>query len=148
MERTGKDQLHGERVHAEDVREYLIQNLGVPSDSVRVKSRREPTNWAVKICSPRSLQVRWIITKAALMEGWDCSFAYLLVMLDNTRAQRAITQLVGRVMRQPHARRTERQALEPSATSIAGNTDVGIAVQQVKQGAGERRVDRTRGRRF
>ena len=24
------------------------------------------------------------------MEGWDCPFAYLLVMLDNTRAQRAI----------------------------------------------------------
>ena len=38
-------------------------------------------------------QVRWIITKAALMEGWDCPFAYVLVMLDNTRAQRALTQL-------------------------------------------------------
>ena len=28
----------GEKVHAEDVREYLIRSLGVSSDSVRVKS--------------------------------------------------------------------------------------------------------------
>ena len=57
-------------------------------------------------------QVRWIITKSALMEGWDCPFAYLLVMLDNTQAQKAITQLVGRVMRQPHAQRTKEQTLD------------------------------------
>ena len=30
VERTGRDQRDGERVHAEDVREYLIQNMGVP----------------------------------------------------------------------------------------------------------------------
>ena len=56
--------------------------------------------------------VQWIITRAALMEGWDCPFAYLLVMLDNTQARRAITQLRGRVMRQPYARRTGRAALD------------------------------------
>ena len=65
-----------------------------------------------KICSPNFRKVRWIITKSALMEGWDCPFAYLLVMLDNTQAQRAITQLVGRVMRQPHAQRTGNESLD------------------------------------
>ena len=30
VERTGRDQRDGERVHSEDVREYLTQNLGVP----------------------------------------------------------------------------------------------------------------------
>jgi type III restriction enzyme len=67
------------------------------------------------------------------MEGWDCPFAYLLVMLDNTRAQRAITQLVGRVMRQPHARRTGRSALDQCYV-YCHNTDVGIAVGHVKDG--------------
>ena len=38
VERTGKDQRDGERVHAEDVREYLTQNLGVPANAVAVKS--------------------------------------------------------------------------------------------------------------
>ena len=132
VERTGKDQRDGERVHAEDAREYLIQNLGAPADSVRVKSADNDELGREDLLSDFS-PVRWIITKAALMEGWDCPFASLLVMLDNTRAQRAITQLVGRVMRQPHARRTEREALDQCYV-YCWNTDVGAAVEQVKRG--------------
>ncbi len=78
-------------------------------------------------------QVRWIITKSALMEGWDCPFAYLLVMLDNTQAQRAITQLVGRVMRQPHAQLTGREILDQCYV-YCNNADVGTVVTQVKNG--------------
>ena len=132
VERTGRDQRDGERVHAEDVREYLTQNLGVPADAVAVKSSDLDELSGVDLLSEYSA-VRWIITKAALMEGWDCPFAYLLVMLDNTRAQRAITQLVGRVMRQPHAQRTQRESLDQCYV-YCWNTDVGTAVSQVKQG--------------
>ena len=132
VERTGKEQRDGERIHAEDVREYLVHNLGVPSDGVRVKSAENDELGREDLLSEFS-PVTWIITKAALMEGWDCPFAYLLVMLDNTRAQRAITQLVGRVMRQPHAHRTGREALDRCYV-YCWNTDVAAAVQQVKKG--------------
>ncbi len=132
VERTGKDQRDGERVHAEDVREYLTLNLGVPAEQVRVKSAENDELGNEDLLSGYS-PVRWIITRAALMEGWDCSFAYLLVMLDNTSAQRAITQLVGRVMRQPHARRTGREALDQCYV-YCWNTDVGVAVGHVKNG--------------
>ena len=132
VERTGKDQRDGEHIHAEDVREYLTQNLDIPADCVRVKSSESDELGKDDLLSEYS-PVRWIITKAALMEGWDCPFAYVLVMLDNTRAQRALTQLVGRVMRQPHARRTQREALDQCYVYCM-NTDVGVAVQQVKNG--------------
>ena len=132
VERTGKEQRDGERIHAEDVRAYLTQSLGISADSVRVKSSDLDELGRDDLLSEFS-PVRWIITKAALMEGWDCSFAYLLVMLDNTKAQRALTQLVGRVMRQPHARRTNREALDQCYVYCM-NTDVGVAVQQVKNG--------------
>ena len=132
VERTGRDQRDGERVHAEDVREYLNLNLGVPAEAIRVKSAANDELGNEDLLSEYS-QVRWIITKAALMEGWDCPFAYLLVMLDNTQAQRAITQLVGRVMRQPYARRTGREALDQCYV-YCWNTDVGVAVGQVKNG--------------
>ena len=131
-ERTGKDQRDGERVHSEDVREYLTRNLGVPAEAVAVKSSELDELSGVDLMSESST-IRWIITKAALMEGWDCPFAYVLVMLDNTRAQNAITQLVGRVMRQPHARQTARQPLDRCYV-YCWNTDVGKAVQQVKLG--------------
>ena len=81
----------------------------------------------------KNSQVKWIITKAALMEGWDCSFAYLLVVLDNTRSQNAITQLVGRVMRQPHAQLTDRESLNQCYV-FCNDTDVDAAVKQVKKG--------------
>ena len=132
VERTGRDQRDGDHVHAEDVREYLTQNLGVPAEAVAVKSSERDDLGREDLLSEYS-QVRWIITKAALMEGWDCPFAYLLVMLDNTSAQRALTQLVGRVMRQPHARRTGREALDQCYV-YCWNTNVATAVQQVKNG--------------
>ncbi len=132
VERTGRDQRDGERVHAYDVRDYLIRNLGVPESAVAIKSSELDELGRDDLLSEFS-PVRWIITKAALMEGWDCPFAYLLVMLDNTRAQRAITQLVGRVMRQPHARRTGRERLDQCYV-YCWNADVGTAVGQVKSG--------------
>ena len=135
VERTGKDQRDGERVHAEDVRDYLVQNLGVPADAVAVKSAERDELAGVDLLS-EYCPVRWVITRAALMEGWDCPFAYVLAMLDNTTAKRAITQLVGRVMRQPHARRTCREALDRCYV-YCWNTAVGEAVEHVKSGLEE-----------
>ena len=132
VERTGKDQRDNERIHAEDVREYLIQYLAVPPDAIAVKSSEVDELRGKDLLSEYS-PIRWIITKAALMEGWDCPFAYVLAMLDNTRAQRALTQLVGRVMRQPHAQRTGREALDQCYVYCC-NVDVGVAVSQVKNG--------------
>ena len=132
VERTGGDQRDGERIHAEDAREYLTQNLGVAGDAVAVQSATSRELDGVDLLSAFS-PVQWIITRAALMEGWDCPFAYLLVMLDNTSARRAITQLAGRVMRQPQARRTGRAALDQCYV-YCQNTGVGEAVQFVKAG--------------
>ncbi len=132
VERTGRDQRDGVRIHAEDVREYLTQNLRIPPEAVRVKSAENDELGRENLLSEFS-QVRWIITKSALMEGWDCPFAYLLVMLDNTHAQRAITQLVGRVMRQPHAQRTGNELLDQCYV-YCNNAEVGTVVTQVKNG--------------
>ena len=132
VERTGNDQRDNEHIHAEDVREYLTQNLHVPSDAVRVKSATNDELGRENLLSEFS-EVRWIITKSALMEGWDCPFAYLLVMLDNTRAQRAITQLVGRVMRQPGAQLTGGGLLDQCYV-YCNNAEVGTVVEQVKRG--------------
>ena len=132
VERTGNDQRDGIRVHAEDVREYLLGLLNQPEESVKVKSSVNDELGRENLLSESS-QVRWIITKNALMEGWDCPFAYVLVMLDNTSAQRAITQLVGRVLRQPGASYTGRPALDQCYV-YCNNTNVNVAVNQVKNG--------------
>ena len=131
VERTGKNQRDGERIHAEDVREQL-ERLGVQPEQIAVKSAEVDEITGVDLLSEYS-PIRWIITKAALMEGWDCPFAYLLVMLDNTKAQQAITQLVGRIMRQPYAQRSGREALDQCYV-YCWNTGVGEAMARVKLG--------------
>ena len=132
VENTGVKLRDLDTVHSEDVREYLTQKLGVPAEAVRVKSS-EIDELGNEDLLDKASRVRWIITRDALREGWDCSFAYVLVMLDNTRAKTAITQLVGRVMRQPEARRTGRGALDQCYVYCH---DVGVdaAVQHVKDG--------------
>ena len=132
VERTGKDQRVPDYVHAEDARDHLIANLGVPPDAIRIQSSETHELEREDLLSPYS-PVRWIITKSALMEGWDCPFAYVLVMLDNTKAAVSVTQLVGRVMRMPNARRVRREALDQCYV-FCRNVDVGVAVRQVREG--------------
>ena len=132
VENTGRKQIDLDTVHAEDVRRHLAQVLGVPSAAVRVKSSENDELGNENLLDGAS-PVRWIITRDALREGWDCSFAYLLVMLDNTRARTAITQLVGRVMRQPAAHRTGRELLDRCYV-YCQDVNVNAAVQHVKDG--------------
>ena len=131
VDRTGKNQQDGIRVHAEDVRAEL-QNLGVNPTHIKVKSSEQDELAGLDLLSP-FCPVRYIITKDALKEGWDCSFAYLLTLLDNTTATTAMTQLMGRVMRQPHARATNHPKLD-SCYVHCFNQKTGETVKNVKKG--------------
>ena len=132
VDRTGKNQRDGMKVHAEDAREELIQALGVPAEQIKVKSSEQDELAGIDLMSP-FCPVRYIITKDALKEGWDCPFAYLLTLLDNTTAPTAMTQLIGRVMRQPYARGTNHSELD-SCYIFCYNQDVKGAVENVKKG--------------
>ena len=132
VDRTGKKQRDGIKVHAQDARDELIKVLGVPEEHIKVKSSEQDELAGVDLLSP-FCPVRYIITKDALKEGWDCPFAYQLALLDNTTAKTAMTQLIGRVMRQPHARATNRPELD-SCYIYCFNQEVGDAVDNVKKG--------------
>jgi type III restriction enzyme len=107
VERTGKDQREKSTIHSEDAREFLL-GIGVDKGEIAVKTSEtnelnDPEN--IDLLSP-TCGVRVIITKQALQEGWDCPFAYVLCALAASRNQSAMTQLVGRILRQPNANNT------------------------------------------
>ncbi len=133
VQRTGKGQRERGYIHAEDAREHLIQNLAVPENQIRIQSSEQKELEGEDLLSEAS-PVRWIITKDALKEGWDCSFAYVLALLDNTTATTAMTQMVGRVMRQPHARRIGNSKPLNQCYIYCYNQDVGNAIKSVKAG--------------
>ena len=133
VQRTGREQRGLGNIHSEDVREYLIRNLSVPESQIRVQSSENKELAHEDLLSEHS-PVRWILTKDALKEGWDCSFAYVLALLDNTTATTAMTQMVGRIMRQPYARRIETNHALNQCYIYCYNKDVGRAVEGVKTG--------------
>ncbi len=86
----------------------MIKITGVPAEQIAVKTSEKDELKEVDDVGgllARDCKVRYIITKQALQEGWDCSFAYVLVILANPSSKNALTQLVGRILRQPFARK-------------------------------------------
>lgn len=113
VERTGKDQRGTRFIHAEDAKEYLIKHHGILEEQIAIKSSEKDDIEGIDLLS-YDCPIRYIITQHALQEGWDCAFAYVLTVLTNPTSQLSITQLVGRILRQPNARKTKVKALDES----------------------------------
>lgn len=113
VERTGKDQRDGKRIHAEDAKDYLMKQLSVSADEIAIKSSEKDDIEGIDLLD-KDCPIRFIITKQALQEGWDCPFAYVLCVLGRSDSETAMTQLIGRVLRQPYARKTGIPALDES----------------------------------
>ncbi|MDI6784615.1 MAG: DEAD/DEAH box helicase family protein, partial [bacterium] len=112
-ERTGREQRGSRFIHAEDVKEYLINQCGIAEHEIAIKSSEKDDIEGIDLFA-KDCAIRYIITKQALQEGWDCAFAYLLTILTNPGSQLSITQLVGRILRQPKARKTKVKELDES----------------------------------
>ena len=134
VERTGNDQREVGFIHAEDAREYLL-TLGVREQEIAIKTSekndlKEPEN--LDLLSPAN-QVRFIITKQALQEGWDCPFAYVLCSLAPATNEKAMTQLIGRILRQPDTEKTGVAALDECSV-FCFHTTTRAVVDVIKKG--------------
>ncbi|MDE0678991.1 MAG: DEAD/DEAH box helicase family protein [Gammaproteobacteria bacterium] len=117
VERTGRQQRKPGVIHAEDAREYLLRHPDIRPEQIAVKtSQRDELKEVDELggLMARECAIRFIITKQALQEGWDCSFAYVLAILTNPGSRTALTQLVGRILRQPNAHKTGDSWLDES----------------------------------
>ncbi len=91
----------------------LLVEAGVPERQIAVKTSKVDTLGATNLMA-KSCPIRYIITVNALKEGWDCPFAYVLASLANRSSQVDVEQILGRILRQPHARKHERPLLNMS----------------------------------
>lgn len=113
VERTGKDQREAGFIHAQDAKEFLL-TAGLTEREIAIKTSevndlKAPENQNLL---SQTNTIRVIITKQALQEGWDCPFAYVLCSLSASSNLSAMTQLVGRILRQPYANKTHIEALD------------------------------------
>ena len=134
VERTGMDQRESGHIHAEDVKNWLL-TAGFDEAEIAVKTAEQndlnqPENQ--DLLSPTN-RVRAIITKQALQEGWDCPFAYVLCALAASKDRQALTQLVGRILRQPGAMKTGREALD-ECHIVTHHAKTHSAIEAIKDG--------------
>ena len=135
VERTGKEQRDKQYIHTEDVKEYLIKKLGIDENAIRIKTAEKNELKDESLLCETS-QVQFIITKHALQEGWDCPYAYILAILSNAQSKKALTQLIGRILRQPYAQRSSTESLNESYV-FCYNQAVGEVVEGIKKGLQE-----------
>jgi type III restriction enzyme len=114
VERTGRDQRDAGFRHSDEVKNHLIQRLGIPETAIAIKTSEIDDLSDIDNLMDPLCPVEWIITKAALQEGWDCPFAYILASLNNSQSITGMTQLVGRILRQPYQRQTPYEELNES----------------------------------
>lgn len=137
VERTSEEHRDGMRIHALDAKEWL-KTAGLDEAEIAIKTAstndlNNPENQ--DLLAPTN-RVRAIITKQALQEGWDCPFAYVLCSLAASSNLASMTQLVGRILRQPHAEKTGVQTLDECYV-ITHHADTANVVQAIKQGLEE-----------
>ncbi len=101
------------------VRDELITNHRIPPADIVIATGEDrglekvEAEYRLGIADP-ACPVNFVITQKALAEGWDCPFAYILASMAALHSATAVEQLLGRVLRQPEARRRENRPLNQS----------------------------------
>ena len=75
--------------------------VGIPEEQIKIKTANKDELKNEDLMS-KECPVRYIITINALKEGWDCPFAYILASLADKSSEVDVTQILGRVLRQPY----------------------------------------------
>jgi len=91
------------------IKEFLLK-AGVVEDEVAIKTSSRNDLEGMDLFK-KDCKIKYIITVNALAEGWDCSFAYVLVSVANIGARIAVEQIIGRIMRMPNAKRKDNEDL-------------------------------------
>ncbi|MEK7256065.1 MAG: DEAD/DEAH box helicase family protein, partial [Bacteroidota bacterium] len=106
VQQTGEKLVNDHsKIHAEHARKFLVEKCGVPPQHIVLKTSENDGLEGIDLLE-EGCEIRYIITKQALQEGWDCPFAYILTILSNSGSETGLTQLIGRILRQPYAQDT------------------------------------------
>lgn len=114
----------------EEVKRHLIDS-GVVESTIAIATGATREIDGVNLFS-RECSIEVIITKQALKEGWDCSFAYVFCSVAQVKSDKDIQQLLGRVLRMPYATRRRQEDMN-KAYAHAVTDDFGRAAGELTQ---------------
>ncbi len=98
-----------DNITVEQLKAHLI-SARISEDEIAIKTSDRNELEGIDLFS-KKCKIRYIITVNALAEGWDCSFAYVLVAVANVGAKIAVEQIMGRIIRMPYAKKKTNEDL-------------------------------------
>ena len=114
-------------VTVEVLKRHLIEVEGVAPEKIAVATGDQRELDGIDLFD-RRCPIEHVITIEALKEGWDCSFAYVFCSVSRIRSAPDVEQLLGRVLRMPHAERREAAELN-RAYAFLSEPDFGQAAR-------------------
>lgn len=85
------------------IKDFLLERK-IDLEEIAIKTSDKNELEGVDLFS-RKCKIKYIITVSALAEGWDCSFAYVLISVANLGSKIAVEQIIGRILRMPNAQK-------------------------------------------
>ena len=122
------DAKNGE-VPVDVLKTHLIEQLHVDEREIAIATGKQRELDGLNLFSP-TCPIKYIITIEALKEGWDCSFAYVFCSVKDVRSSKDAEQLLGRVLRMPHAKRRTSDALNRAYAHLA-SPDFAVVAKQL-----------------
>ena len=108
-------------INVEEVKKFLIDTMKLPEEQIAVATGKE-REIEGKDLSAQDEPIRFIITKQALKEGWDCPFAYVFCSVAKVSSSKDVEQLLGRVLRMPNVKRKEKPALNKAYAFVSSDS--------------------------
>ncbi len=119
----------GKEVTVEVLKKHLIENERILEESIAVATGTQRELDGINLFDP-ACPIEFVITKQALKEGWDCSFAYVFCSVANISSDKDVEQLLGRVLRMPYAKRRFVEQLN-SAYAHVSSPSFSMAARQL-----------------
>lgn len=120
---------------------FLTDTAKLPASEIAVVTGEQKELDGIDVTDPKS-PIKYIITVQALKEGWDCPSAYILCSVANIASGTDTIQLLGRVMRQPEARRRKTPQLNRAYAFVMSRT-FGQAASELAEGLRKKGFDET-----
>jgi type III restriction enzyme len=112
---------HQTTIGVNEVKICLAEVCKIPEEQIAVATGEERGIEGIELLE-KTCPIRFIITKQALKEGWDCPFAYVFCSVANVRSSKDVEQLLGRVLRMPNVIPKKRDGLN-RAYAFVHSTD-------------------------
>ena len=101
------------KIHVDKIKKHLVEEEKIRCEEIAIRTGKVNELKGVDLYS-KNCKIRYIITVQALKEGWDNSFAYILISVANMESKVSVEQTIGRILRLPKQQEKKNEELNCS----------------------------------